>query len=139
VEALRSREVRTAFTYKKSKSIPITGHGGLEGCETLRIPQGLDSQPTDGDKVISPLRIPQGLDSQPTDDDKVISLLRIPQGVDSQPTDGDKVISLLRIPQGVDRQPTDGDKVISLTRLPTLYSPETIFFSFWYSYLLEDE
>jgi hypothetical protein len=38
----------------KSKAIPITGRGGLQGCEMLRIPHCLDSRLTDGDKVVSP-------------------------------------------------------------------------------------
>jgi hypothetical protein len=40
---------------KKGKAIPVTGHGGPQGCETLRVPQYLDSRLTDGGKVVSPL------------------------------------------------------------------------------------
>jgi hypothetical protein len=34
---------------KKGKAMPITGHGGPYGCETLRLPHFLDSQLTDGE------------------------------------------------------------------------------------------
>jgi hypothetical protein len=37
-----------------SKAIPVTGRGGLYGCKMLRIPHCLDSQLTDGGKVVSP-------------------------------------------------------------------------------------
>jgi hypothetical protein len=39
---------------KKSNAIPVTGRGGLWGCEMLGIPHCLDNRPTDGDKVVSP-------------------------------------------------------------------------------------
>jgi hypothetical protein len=35
----------------KSKAIPVTGRGGLEGCKMLRIPHCLDNRLTDGIKV----------------------------------------------------------------------------------------
>jgi hypothetical protein len=38
---------------KKGKAIPLTGHGGPEGCETLRLPHYLDNRLTDGGKVVS--------------------------------------------------------------------------------------
>jgi hypothetical protein len=38
----------------KSKAVPITGPGGLQGCEILRIPHCLDNRLTDGGKVVSP-------------------------------------------------------------------------------------
>jgi hypothetical protein len=38
---------------KKSKAIPITGLGGLLGCEMLRIPHCLDNRLTYGGKVVS--------------------------------------------------------------------------------------
>jgi hypothetical protein len=38
---------------KKSKAIPVTGCGGLNGCEVLRIPHCLDSWLTDGSEVAS--------------------------------------------------------------------------------------
>jgi hypothetical protein len=44
---------------KKSKAIPVTGLGGLWGCEMLRIPHCLDNRLTDGGKVISPTHPPQ--------------------------------------------------------------------------------
>jgi hypothetical protein len=36
----------------KSKPIPITGRGSLQGCEMLRIPHCLDNRLTDGGKVV---------------------------------------------------------------------------------------
>jgi hypothetical protein len=38
---------------KKSKAIPVTGRGGLQGCEILRIPHCLDNRLIDGGKVVS--------------------------------------------------------------------------------------
>jgi hypothetical protein len=35
-------------------SILVTGRGGLQGCEMLRIPHCLDSQLRNGDKAVSP-------------------------------------------------------------------------------------
>jgi hypothetical protein len=35
------------------KSIPVTGRGGLSGCEMLRIPHCLDSRLTDCGKAVS--------------------------------------------------------------------------------------
>jgi hypothetical protein len=43
---------------KKVKSIPVTGRGGLEGYEMLRIPHILDDQHIDGGKVVSPTHQP---------------------------------------------------------------------------------
>jgi hypothetical protein len=43
----------------KKKAIPSTGCGGLLGCEMLRIPHCLDSQLTDGSKVVSPVHRPR--------------------------------------------------------------------------------
>jgi hypothetical protein len=40
--------------FLKSKAISVTGRGGLEGCEMLRIPRCLDNRLTDGGKVVSP-------------------------------------------------------------------------------------
>jgi hypothetical protein len=37
----------------KGKAIPVTGHGGPLGCETLRVPHYLDDRLTDGCKVVS--------------------------------------------------------------------------------------
>jgi hypothetical protein len=34
-------------------AIPVTGRGGLKGCEMLRIPHCLDSRLTDGGLVVS--------------------------------------------------------------------------------------
>jgi hypothetical protein len=46
---------RSSKKYKKSKAIPVTGSGGLTGCEMLRIPPCLDDRLTDGGKVVSPM------------------------------------------------------------------------------------
>jgi hypothetical protein len=40
-------------TVKKGKAIPVTGRGGLYGCETLKLLHFLDSWLTDGGKVVS--------------------------------------------------------------------------------------
>jgi hypothetical protein len=44
---------------------------------------------------------------------------------------------MLGIPHCLDSQLTDGGKVVSITHRPLLYSPETLFLCFWYSFLLE--
>jgi hypothetical protein len=44
---------------------------------------------------------------------------------------------MLRIPHCLDNRLTDGGKVVSSTHQPLLYSPETLFLCFWYSFLLE--
>jgi hypothetical protein len=48
-------EVRVFENPVKSKgnAIPVTGRGGLQGCETSRLPYLLDNRLTDGDKVVS--------------------------------------------------------------------------------------
>jgi hypothetical protein len=43
---------------KKSKAIPVTGHGGLKDCEMLRIPHCLDSQLRNGSKIVSLMHRP---------------------------------------------------------------------------------
>jgi hypothetical protein len=43
---------------KNAKATPLTGHEGPSGCEVSRIPHLLDSQLTDGDKVVSHTRRP---------------------------------------------------------------------------------
>jgi hypothetical protein len=42
----------------KRKAIPVTGHGGPQGCETLRVPHYLDNRLTDGGKALSLTRRP---------------------------------------------------------------------------------
>jgi hypothetical protein len=42
----------------KSKAVPVTGRGGLWGCETLRIPHCLDNRLKDGGEVVSPTHWP---------------------------------------------------------------------------------
>jgi hypothetical protein len=48
----------------RGKAIPVPGHGGPLGCETLRVKQYLDNLLTDGGKVVSltlrPPFTPQG-------------------------------------------------------------------------------
>jgi hypothetical protein len=44
----------TLQTSNSNKAIPITGRGGLQGCEMLRIPHHLDIRLIDGSKVVSP-------------------------------------------------------------------------------------
>jgi hypothetical protein len=46
---------------------------------------------------------------------------------------------MLKIPHCLDNQLTDGSKVVSPTQPATLYCPETLFFYFSYSFLLEAE
>jgi hypothetical protein len=41
------------------KIVPVTGRGGLLGCEMLRIPHCLDSRLTDGGKFVSPTHRPR--------------------------------------------------------------------------------
>jgi hypothetical protein len=48
----------TDSSKKKSKAIPVTGHGDLQGCEMLRISHYLDNRLTDGGKVVSPTHGP---------------------------------------------------------------------------------
>jgi hypothetical protein len=43
----------TTAKAKNSEAIPITGRGGLWGCEMLRIPHFLANRLTDGSKVVS--------------------------------------------------------------------------------------
>jgi hypothetical protein len=43
----------------QNKDIPVTGRGGLYGCEMLRIPRCLDNHFTDGGKVVSPTHWPR--------------------------------------------------------------------------------
>jgi hypothetical protein len=42
----------------KGKAIPVTGHGGLQSCETSRLPHFLDNRLTDGGEVVSLTRRP---------------------------------------------------------------------------------
>jgi hypothetical protein len=37
----------------KGKAIPVTGHGGPQECETLRVPHYLDNQLKDGGEAVS--------------------------------------------------------------------------------------
>jgi hypothetical protein len=37
----------------KCKTVSVTGHGGLHGCETSRAPKFLDNRLTDGGEVVS--------------------------------------------------------------------------------------
>jgi hypothetical protein len=42
-----------------------------------------------------------------------------------------------RIPHCLGNRLTDGGKAVSPTHQAALYSPDTLFFCFWYSFLLE--
>jgi hypothetical protein len=46
---------------KKSKSIPVTGHGSPYGYEMSRLPHFLNNQLTDGAEVVSLTRRPPAL------------------------------------------------------------------------------
>jgi hypothetical protein len=47
-------KVKSIVKKSKSKAIPVTGRGGLYGCEMLRILHCLDNRLRDGGKVVSP-------------------------------------------------------------------------------------
>jgi hypothetical protein len=40
------------FEYKKSKAIPVAGHGGPQNCETSRLPHFLENWFIDGGEVV---------------------------------------------------------------------------------------
>jgi hypothetical protein len=42
-----------------SKAIPVTDRGGLQGCETSRLPHFLNNLLTDGGEVVSLTRLPR--------------------------------------------------------------------------------
>jgi hypothetical protein len=48
----------TTTTTTKCKVLSVTGRGGLQGCEMLRIPHCLDNWLTDGGNVVSPMHRP---------------------------------------------------------------------------------
>jgi hypothetical protein len=43
---------------KKAEIIPVTGLGGLQGCEMSRLPHFLDIRLTDGGEVVSLTSLP---------------------------------------------------------------------------------
>jgi hypothetical protein len=43
---------------KKSEAILVTGRGGLQGCDMIKIPHCLDNGLTDGSNVVSPTHRP---------------------------------------------------------------------------------
>jgi hypothetical protein len=45
----------------KNQVIPIIGHGGLYGCEMLRIPYCLDNRQTFGSEVVSLMHWPRSI------------------------------------------------------------------------------
>jgi hypothetical protein len=47
----------------KGKAVPVTGRGGLYGCETSRLPHFLENRLTDGGEVVS-LNAPAALARQ---------------------------------------------------------------------------
>jgi hypothetical protein len=55
---LHIKIARTYHRLLKSKDIPVTGHGGLYGCEMLKIPPCLGDQLTDGSKVVDLIHWP---------------------------------------------------------------------------------
>jgi hypothetical protein len=46
-------ERKSSSSGLESREYPVTGRGGLQGCEMLRIPRCLDSRLTDGGVVVS--------------------------------------------------------------------------------------
>jgi hypothetical protein len=50
---VKSRNSAWRESAKKSKATPVTGRGGLYGCETLRIPQCIDNRLADGGEVVN--------------------------------------------------------------------------------------
>jgi hypothetical protein len=50
---------------KKSKAIPVTGHGGPYGCEIMSIRHCLDNRLTDGGKVVGIARRPRFTHQKP--------------------------------------------------------------------------
>jgi hypothetical protein len=49
---------KLAVKVKVSKDIRVTGHGGPQGCERLRLPHYLYKRLIDGGKVVSPTHQP---------------------------------------------------------------------------------
>jgi hypothetical protein len=48
-----------SIKFKAKLSIPVTGRGGLLGCEMLRIPHCIDSRLTIGGEVVNPTHRPR--------------------------------------------------------------------------------
>jgi hypothetical protein len=46
-------KLRGKHLQSDSESIPVTGRGSLQGCETSRIPRSLDNRIMDGCEVVS--------------------------------------------------------------------------------------
>jgi hypothetical protein len=46
------------FLDGEGKAIPVTGHEGLKGCETSRLPHFLYNRLTDGREIVIPTRRP---------------------------------------------------------------------------------
>jgi hypothetical protein len=51
--AMVLREPYVLKVKKEDKAIPVTGRGGLYGCEMLRIPHCIDSRLRDGVEIVS--------------------------------------------------------------------------------------
>jgi hypothetical protein len=49
----KQEEISVSRIRGKGKAIPVTGRGGLQGCETSRLPHFLDNQLTNGGEVFS--------------------------------------------------------------------------------------
>jgi hypothetical protein len=68
----------------ESEAIPVTGRGGLQGCEMLRIPQCLDNRFTHGGKAVSLTSWPRSIPYKHyffTSGTHFCSRLRGPQGL----------------------------------------------------------
>jgi hypothetical protein len=50
---------RTFFVRLAATAVPVTGRGGLQGWEMLRIPHCLDNRLRDGGKAVSPTHQPR--------------------------------------------------------------------------------
>jgi hypothetical protein len=57
IHAFKQADLNAPYIYmkkkKKGKTIPLTGCGGPQGCEVLRLPHFLDNWLTDGGEVVS--------------------------------------------------------------------------------------
>jgi hypothetical protein len=80
---------------KKGKTIPVTGHGGQQGCEMSRLPHFLDNQLTDGGEVVSLTR--QAIPVTGHGGQQGCETSRLPHFLDNQLTDGGEVVSLTRL------------------------------------------
>jgi hypothetical protein len=73
------------------------------------------------------------------DDDECGAVSEMGKAIPVTSREGLSGCKMLKIPHCLDNRLTDGGKVVSPTIRPLLYSPETLFLCFWYSFLLEAE